>query len=162
MKHMCVTWMATADLDIVVCDQFLASANGGIYYLENKGGDITAPSNWVKQVVYLDTTSTSRSYHRIAFLDVDGDGDEDIVTMNLSGWTGWLENMGTLPYTPRTIGTGGGSLFAMFDIDEDGDLDIVTAQFAITNSLFDCLVLAGDPQEMRFCGLKTRARRPLR
>jgi hypothetical protein len=131
------------DLDIVVTDEFLANVVGGIYYLENMGGDITDPQNWEKRGVYVDTTSTLRSYHRVEFVDLDGDGDDDIITMNWSGWTGWLENTGSLPYTPHTIGTGGGSLFAMFDIDEDGDLDIIVPQFAIAQSLFNCLVLEG-------------------
>jgi len=134
---------ADGDLDIVVCDEFLANVVGGVYYLENAGGDITDPLNWEKQIVYQDTTSTGKSYHRVFFLDIDGDGDDDIITVNSSPWIGWLENMGTLPYTPHSIGIGGGSLFTMFDIDDDGDLDIIVPQFGITTSLFTCQVLGG-------------------
>ncbi len=130
------------DLDIVVADHFIANNDpGGLYYLENAGGDITDPLNWTKQTIYEDTTPDS--YHRTYFIDLDGDSDEDIITMNFSSWTGWCKNNGGGSYSTHTIGTGGGSLFAMFDVDQDGDLDIVTPQFSITTSLFNCVVLGG-------------------
>jgi hypothetical protein len=131
-------------LDIVVTDEFLANVVGGIYYLENMGGDITDPQNWVKRQVYVDTTSTSKSYHRVEFVDFDGDGHEDIVTMNMSPWAGWLKNNGDGTFTPHTIGTGGGFLFAVFDVNDDGYPDIIAPQLSITTGLFSCVVL-GNP-----------------
>lgn len=128
--------------DIVVADQFLAqSVRGGIFYLKNEGGSIDDPDNWSDMVgVYRDPNCYS--YHRTYFVDLDNDGDDDIVTMNMSGWTGWIEvDEGT--FTPHTIGTGGGFLFAMHDLDNDGDLDILAPQFGITTSLFTCVVLGG-------------------
>ena len=128
-------------------DHFLANTGpGGIFYLENAGGTIINPTNWTKKTIYQDTTaggSIKRSYHRAYFLDLDGDGDEDIITMKFSGWIGWFKNNGAVPFTPYQVGTGGGSLFAMFDVDQDGDLDIVTTQFAITTGAFSCEVLGG-------------------
>ncbi len=82
------------DLDIMVMDNFIAGWStrfvAGIYYLENQGGDITQPSNWVKRTIFQgapdlpDGTYFSAmgksSYHRAFFLDVDGDGTEDFIT----------------------------------------------------------------------------------
>jgi hypothetical protein len=133
------------ELDIVVCDHFIGNptAAGGVYYLKNGGGNITNPANWTKRTIHEDTTPNTNSYHRAYFLDLDGDLDDDAITTNFAPWTGWLENTGIEPYTPHTIGTGGGSLFAVFDMDEDGDLDIIAPQFAITTGLFSCIVLGG-------------------
>jgi len=139
------------DLDIVVSDHFLVGSDpSGIYYLENKGGDITSPSNWEKRTIYQDLSVYS--YHRVRFLDVDGDGDEDIITTKLKISAAepegkntmlWLENEGVLPYTPHTIGDGGGNQFELYDLDSDSDLDIVAMQFAITSTLFSNEVLGG-------------------
>jgi len=131
------------DIDIVVLDQFLFGTDpGGVFYLENQGGNIASPSNWIKRIIYEDTTPDS--YHRAYFVDLDGDGDDDVVTMNFyAQWTGWCENKGNGTYVTHTVGTGGGSLFTMFDIDQDGDLDIVTSQLAITTSTFNCVVRGG-------------------
>lgn len=45
-----------SDLDIMVMDNFIAGwwscGLAGIYYLENQGGDITDPSNWIKRTIY--------------------------------------------------------------------------------------------------------------
>jgi hypothetical protein len=139
------------DLDIVVADHFLAgSADSGVYYLENKGGDITTPSNWEKHTVLKD--ASVYSYHRTRFLDVDGDTDDDIITTRLNlGATIplerstmlWIENEGGGTYTVHTIGDGGGTMFNFYDIDSDLDLDIVAIQFAVTSSLFSNEVLGG-------------------
>ena len=136
------------DLDILVMDQFLlgiSDAPSGIFYLENQGGTITSPSNWIKKTIYQD--DPLYSYHRSYLLDVDGDSDEDIITtkINLSekGTVLLLENTGSLPYTPHTISSGAGSLFALHDIDSDSDLDIVAPQFSITASLLSNEVLGG-------------------
>ena len=139
-----------SDLDIVVTDHFLVgSAPSGVYYLENQGGDITNPANWVKVTIFQDLNVYT--YHRVRFLDCDGDGDEDIITTRLNlAATGpdrstmlWLENEGTAPYTPHTVGDGGGTLFNLYDMDSDGILDIVAIQFAITSALFNNEVLGG-------------------
>lgn len=119
------------DLDIMVMDNFIAGwytcGLAGIYYLENQGGDITHPSNWLKQAIYqglIDGTCPCSpvgqgsctdgvdSYHRARFLDIDGDGLEDFVTARVHMWkwqwtseqyvwTEWFEKNGdVLPGDP--------------------------------------------------------------
>jgi len=115
------------DLDIMVMDNFLAGwftcGPAGIYYLENQGGDITSPANWVKQTIFQGTIDGTcpcsptgggtcsngiDSYHRAEFLDIDGDGLEDFVTARVHMWywqwttqqyvwTEWFEKDGNVP-----------------------------------------------------------------
>jgi hypothetical protein len=155
------------DLDIMVMDNFLAGwatgFPGGIYYIENKGGDITSKMNWEIKTIYRgDSTQIGRSaYHRARFLDVDGDGLEDFVTTKVCmyNWQNtpdqyvWMEwwkkndNGDPASYTgPYAIGDGAGFLFNMVDMDGDGDLDIVAPQFFIQNS--GTLVVKG-PDDIR-------------
>jgi len=99
-----------SDLDIMVMDNFIiawyACGRGGIYWLENQGGDITTPSNWVKRTIYQETddlgpcpcnpycpgcgpdecNSKVTSYHRARFLDLNNDGLEDFVTTKVHMW----------------------------------------------------------------------------
>jgi len=112
------------DLDIMVMDNFIAGwftcGLAGIYYLENQGGDISLPANWVKQVIHQGAvdgtcpcspvgqgscTDGVDSYHRARFLDIDGDGLEDFVTARVHMWkwqwttdqyvwTEWFEKTG--------------------------------------------------------------------
>ena len=146
-----------SDLDIMVMDNFLAGGFtcglAGIYYLENQGGDITSPANWVKQTIYqgvIDgtcpcTTACSNgidSYHRAEFLDIDGDGLEDFVTARVHMWywqntteqyvwTEWFEKDGVVPpgdpsYDPTAYTRheiGDGAGFLFNMADIDGDGD---------------------------------------
>jgi len=55
------------DTDIMVLDNFIIPVNNaGIYYLENQGGDITKPANWIKKTIYKgnNTLKGKASYHR--------------------------------------------------------------------------------------------------
>ena len=143
------------DLDIMVMDNFIAGwATGfpaGIYYLENKGGDITSQLNWdIKTIFRGDKTQIGRSsYHRARFVDLDGDGLEDFITTKICMWNWqnttdqytWMEwwkkkNDGDpASYEgPIAIGEGGGFMFTVHDVDSDGDLDILAPQFFIQNS----------------------------
>lgn len=167
------------DKDIMVLDNFILGwylcGSGGIYWLENLGGDILQPSNWVKHTIYIEPaddgkcpcspigmgTCNSRltSYHRAIFIDLDGDGDEDFVTTKNHMWywqwkydtkqylwMEWFRNEGGANFTgPYQIGNGGGFLFDMADIDDDGDLDIVAPQFFIYKAGF-VRFPAGDPR----------------
>ncbi|MEI6125489.1 MAG: VCBS repeat-containing protein [Pseudomonadota bacterium] len=162
---------------------------GGIYWLENIAGpvgDITQPANWVKHTIYQEINdgtgstcpcasfcaggtckesrcnSTVTSYHRARFVDLDGDGLEDLVTtknhMWYWQWTSrqftWMEwykketDLVTHPSGfsgPYQIGEGGGFLFDLLDIDGDGNLDIVATQFFIYGAGF-VRKAPGDPE----------------
>jgi hypothetical protein len=109
------------DLDIMVMDNFIAGWStrfvAGIYYLENQGGDITQPSNWIKRTIFQGAPDYpdgnwfspigKSSYHRAFFLDVDGDGKEDFITSKVcmeiwqngpdSGWW-WTDYPGYPDY----------------------------------------------------------------
>ncbi len=94
------------DNDIMVLDNFIISwwacGEGGIFWLENLGGDITNPANWVKQTIYVEPddgggcrchpvgvgtcSSALTSFHRAHFLDLDGDGLEDFITTKVHMW----------------------------------------------------------------------------
>jgi hypothetical protein len=100
------------DLDIMVMDNFIVAwlicGRGGIYWLENYGGDITQATNWAKHIIYqepddlgpcpcpffcaggscLPTQCNTKvtSYHRARFIDLDGDGLEDFVTTKNHMW----------------------------------------------------------------------------
>jgi len=167
-----------SDLDIMVMDNFLSGwltcGVEGIYYLENQGGDIASSSNWVKKTIYQGVIEPGEtcpcwgstcadgiaSYHRVAFLDIDGDTLEDFVTTKIDMWRWqntteqymWVEwfkketDLMTYPsgYSgPREIGEGAGFLFNMADIDGDGDLDVTCPQFFIHDP--GGLVVKGNP-----------------
>jgi hypothetical protein len=140
------------DTDIMVLDNFIfGDFAGGIYYLENQGGDITDPSNWIKREIYtINDESCCYTYHRAAFVDLDGDGLEDMITTRLClqnsfrgeqyTWLEWFKkenDNGTYPggfSGPYEIGDGAGFVFRMFDVDKDGDQDILAPQFFITRA----------------------------
>jgi len=129
-------------------DNFIIPVNnGGIYYLENQGGNIANVSNWVKRTLYKgdDSLKGKASYHRAEFFDADNDGDEDFVTSRVSMllwlfgfrsmWTELFLNDGNGNYTgPIDIGEGAGFLFRTHDMDGDGDLDIVGPQLFMFNA----------------------------
>jgi len=96
---------ADGDTDIMVMDNYLGAwftcGPAGIYYLENLGGDITSPANWVKQTIFQgeidgtcpcdplgagDCSYGIETYHTADFYDIDGDGLEDFLTTKSHMW----------------------------------------------------------------------------
>jgi hypothetical protein len=138
------------NVDIMVMDNFIfCNAHGGIYYYKNKGGDITSPSNWEKNIIYAQAGTgmeSLSSYHRAVFLDLDGDGKEDFITSRISyciynrnegsqyEWIEWFKNEGGGTFSgPYAIGEGGGFMFLVTDINGDGKPDVVAPQFFIAD-----------------------------
>jgi len=74
--------------------------------------------------------STADGASDILAVDVDGDGDTDLVTASSNDNTiAWYENDGSESFTKRTVATdatGASSVFAA-DIDGDGDIDLISA-----------------------------------
>jgi hypothetical protein len=78
------------DLDILIGDNFVfgfvTRFTSGIYWLENLGGVLTSPANWVQHTIYTGGTNYvgRASLMHVAVLDVDGDGKQDIITSRVS------------------------------------------------------------------------------
>ena len=100
-----------------------------VLWFENSG-EPTAPK-WSGFVVFSDDKSAP---HGVFAVDVDGDGDVDIVTAIEGPDVGyWYENDGaSLPkFTARVLGTGLSTAHAVYalDLDGDADVDVLTAAF---------------------------------
>jgi hypothetical protein len=108
-------------------DLFVAAIEGESRLYRNRGGwrfeDVTGESG--VDLGGLAATSA-------AIVDVDGDGDEDIVVGTLDGTTKLFDNDGTGRFTERGKSAGlseirGTSSLALADIDGDSDLDLYVA-----------------------------------
>jgi hypothetical protein len=77
----------------------------------------------------------------IAFTDLDGDGDPDVVALGAAdGHVGLFENDGSGNFTDRSSGSGlplllKASAAAAGDFDADGDLDLYLTQLGLANVL---------------------------
>ena len=168
------------DADIMVFDNFImgsmSNQPAGIHLLMNLGGEITEPGNWEKITLYakdpaelgIDAYEKAKrrsSYHQGYFVDLDGDGRDDLVTTRISMeiwmsddplmfeqqymWTEWFRaetDLTTYPSGfsgPYDIGDGIGFLMEMHDVDDDGLLDVIGPQFLITTS--STLNIKGSP-----------------
>lgn len=72
-------------------------------------------------------------YYSIVAVDLDGDGDNDVVASPKEQDLAWYDNNGAGEFTRRTL-TGAqaspGSSLSAADVDFDGDIDLVAAHFA--------------------------------
>ena len=129
--------------DWVIGCGFLARPQGNILWMAGEMNDgvlsFGAPQ-------YVDIPDSSRWYHKVLPLDIDGDGDMDFVTTNHNktvfeegtGIVEWYENNGVpgeVSLTRHEIAEGGGALLALFDVDGDGDQDVILPQFFEGESL---------------------------
>ena len=66
--------------------------------------------------------------HSLLVIDLDNDGDMDIISTSLSDKIEWYENNGSESFSANTITTSlqdPHSIFAI-DVDKDGDIDIIS------------------------------------
>lgn len=120
------------DCDLVFGAYYTTGDNNGFFYYENNGGvftELTGAAN-----PFLDIAD--ETYTAPVFVDIDGDGDLDLISGNEAGEIEYFENIGGT-YTVQTgannpfdavgsnTGESGHSKPAFKDVDGDGDLDLV-------------------------------------
>ena len=102
------------DLDI------LGASENALGWIENHGNGTFAP------FIPIDSTlSSSFEWYDVVPLDLDGDGDLDILASNQS----WYENLGGGNFGPTQNVPSGSSSLAVNgdDVDADGDVDIIVS-----------------------------------
>jgi hypothetical protein len=127
------------DLDVFVPFGFFAcqfdperpGVCGALTWFENDGGE------WVRHDIV--EGQSPLFYHEVEFVDIDGDGVKDAVTVgetSSSAMTQWFKGDPDSPSLfesePRDIGEGLGALPTVADIDGDGDLDVASAEYFVT------------------------------
>ena len=94
------------DLDILVGDKFVVGFvtqfPAGIYWLENRGGIMTEPENWIKHTIYEggDSPVGISGLMRVRVLDVDGDGKMTLLPAGLTWAHGRPMHPNPLPRPP--------------------------------------------------------------
>ncbi|RZJ45486.1 MAG: VCBS repeat-containing protein, partial [Brevundimonas sp.] len=109
------------DLDAVVGTA--VGGSGSFRYLTNSDGVFTEQTGAANPFASIQTQNSNS----IAFGDLDGDGDLDVIAMARSGdVSAYINNDGVFADATPFMGFIGGVLKPVFvDIDEDGDLDLV-------------------------------------
>ncbi len=126
------------DMDIVYGD-----FNGNINYLENIGSP-TAPAFAAPVSNPFNIAPITGGYYsgrsNPSFVDIDGDGDLDLITGDLTGDFYYFENIGsasapsfaaltTNPFNLSSVGYFGNSAPSFIDIDGDGDFDLISGHY---------------------------------
>jgi hypothetical protein len=129
------------DLDLAVGGGFLTcqllpwtSSCGSVFWIEQ------AESDW--KIHDIVSPGSGLFFHHPIFLDVDGDGLDDVVVVGESfagpmGTTSHaevrvyraLDGEGHFADEPQVLAEGLGSLPQVWDVDEDGDGDLVSAEY---------------------------------
>lgn len=109
-------------------------------------------------------------YHDAAWVDFDGDGVRDLVTVGEAKGAAfpatpdraeaqWFKGTTTVDRfetTPRVIGAGLGSFPTVTDIDGDGDLDVASAEFFVADGSFAWMERTENPSASSPAGRFTR------
>ncbi len=162
------------DLDAFVPHGFLACTVpfvgpgncGGLRWYENLGG--ADADRWQAHVIV--DSGAPLFYHQVEFIDFDGDGIRDIVTVGekkggfffdpdraQAQWFKGTSGPERFETTPRIMGEGLGSIPTVRDIDGDGDLDVASAEFfAPGNDSFTWFERVADPSPANPAGLFER------
>jgi hypothetical protein len=157
------------DLDLIVPSGFLVcivipggAPCGGLGWYEQTA------DGWHRHDVV--PNGATLFYHHAEWVDFDGDGVHDLVTVGEEKQAGFGETpersevqwfRGTaegarFETTPRVIGPGLGSFPRVRDIDGDGDLDIAGAEFFDSDASFAWYERTADPSPDSPAGVFTR------
>ena len=105
-------------------DLFVGNQSGAIYYYENIGTD--SQPVWAEPV--LEPISV-KYYANPCLVDMDADGDDDMVVRNYDGRSSsirYFENLGNHNWEPSDAVSVGNGPPALCDLDNDGDFDLLT------------------------------------
>ena len=151
------SFQTTADLDDDGDYDLLVGINSGNYFYFENTGSATEPQFPSHVTNPFGLTSTDLTAI-VEFVDLDGDGDFDLMVGEDDGVLQYFENIGsaTVPnfasplanpfgYHPSPTGHSNGTSFA--DLDYDGDLDMLVCVGGITRTeYFENIGTAFDPQ----------------
>lgn len=131
------------DLDLIVPSGFFICAFdkalnrcGALTWFENSENG----TKWARHDVVA--AGDPRFYHKGVFVDFDGDGIKDLVTVGESAagakarWFKGNKSADRFDPTPLELGEGGGSLPVVEDVDGDGDLDVISAEYFVSGGSF--------------------------
>ena len=107
------------DNDIITSYHNREDENGTIIWYENDGSE-----NFIEHTI----TSTKNLFStglEVQIIDIDNDGDNDIISGN-----SWYENDGIYNFIEHSITDSFSTYFTMSDIDSDGDVDIALPYWA--------------------------------
>lgn len=123
------------DLDY---DLMVGAGDGKFYYYQNTG-TVSAPSFAAKTTNPYSLTDIG-SFSALSFIDLDNDGDLDLMAGESTGNSKYFQNTGTSsapafaavstnPFSITDIGTYACPAFA--DLDKDGDYDLMIGDYAV-------------------------------
>jgi len=103
------------DLDVLSID----NVNGNLAWVENAAGDGSVWS--VHAIPHVGAEGSS-----VQAADIDGDGDQDVVSTMTSGRVSWHENLGAGSWAEHAIASHTFNFDTIpVDLDRDGDIDVV-------------------------------------
>jgi len=109
------------DLDIIVGTAITGTNTDKISWYENDGS-----ASFTERSI----TTTADSVRSVFVIDVDGDGDMDLLSTSVDNNTvSWWQNNGSQVFTKIDIDTGanGAADVTAADVDGDGDVDVLSA-----------------------------------